>query len=102
MSCNENNKILYQLVCKHPTFLAKCLKSSVEMILPALQSGFLKGFRHNTIYEDILLLNWSFIFLAVSLDVSAAAVVVFLPLPYDETRLFLSAAKWKITPSLLT
>ena len=72
------NKATEQSMCTR-TFLAKCLKSSVLVIRPILQSGLRNGLRHATICRDILLRNWSLILLANSELVSAAAVVVSLP-----------------------
>jgi len=61
----------------NPTFLARCLKSSVFVMRPALQSGFRYGLRYCTITPAMCRRNWSLIFLAASLDVSAATVTGF-------------------------
>lgn len=40
-----------------PTFLARCLNSSVDVILPTLQSGFRYGLRYSTTNCDICYIN---------------------------------------------
>lgn len=63
---------------KEHTFLARCLKSSVFVIFPNLQSGFLYTLRWWTITLAMLSRKLSLILRPGSLDVSASHLLVLL------------------------